>query len=520
MATPSEKLSQSLEILHKLQNKGGATIRARDLSRTHRERLLASGFLQEVIKGWFIPSHPSEVQGDSTTWYTSFWTFCSVYLKERFGQNWCLSPDQSLLIHSGNWVVPQQLLVRSPKARNKVTNLPHGTSIFEVRSSLPLKNDAEVKEKIHLFSIASALINCSPRLFASNPTDVRTALSMVRDSSDILTKLLDGGHTVVAGRLTGAFRNVGRIRIADDILKTMQAAGYDARENDPFTSKLPHILSSRETSPYVNRIKLMWHQMRSVVLDRFPKAPGLTKDIDAYIKHVQDVYVTDAYHSLSIEGYRVTPELIERVKSGTWNPDNDDKDKEQRNALAARGYWQAYQSVLNSLDKILHGQNPGAIADEDHRAWYRELFAPSITAGILKPSDLAGYRNSQVYIRRSMHVPLNREAVLDTMPAFFDLLREETETSVRVVLGHFIFVYIHPYMDGNGRIGRFLMNTMLASGGYPWTIIPVERRKVYMAALEKASVEQDISAFTDFIATLVEEGMSGKPLPKIPESSS
>lgn len=47
------------------------------------------------------------------------------------------------------------------------------------------------------------------------------------------------------------------------------------------------------------------------------------------------------------------------------------------------------------------------------------------------------------------------------MPVLFDLLHEETEPSVRVVLGHFIFVYIHPYQDGNGRMGRFLMNTML-----------------------------------------------------------
>jgi len=40
------------------------------------------------------------------------------------------------------------------------------------------------------------------------------------------------------------------------------------------------------------------------------------------------------------------------------------------------------------------------------------------------------------------------------MPAFFDLLREEPHAAVRLVLGHFIFVYIHPYMDGNGRVGR------------------------------------------------------------------
>ena len=146
------------------------------------------------------------------------------------------------------------------------------------------------------------------------------------------------------------------------------------------------------------------------------------------------------------------------------------------------------------------GENPGLVADEDHGTWYRELFAPSVTAGLLKPADLAGYRNGQVYIRRSMHVPLNREAVRDAMPAFFDLLREETHPAVRVVLGHFVFVYIHPYMDGNGRVGRFLMNVMMASGGYPWTVVPVGDRKTYMKALEKASVGEDIVPFSDFLA--------------------
>src|SRR6202041_2085479 len=111
--------------------------------------------------------------------------------------------------------------------------------------------------------------------------------------------------------------------------------------------------------------------------------------------------------------------------------------------------------------------------------------------------------NGQIYIRKSMHVPLNRDAVRDAMPAFFDLLREEPHPAVRVVLGHFIFVYIHPYMDGNGRVGRFLMNTMMASGGYPWTIIPVTDRNAYVNALEKASVREDIAPFADFLAGLV-----------------
>jgi len=87
-------------------------------------------------------------------------------------------------------------------------------------------------------------------------------------------------------------------------------------------------------------------------------------------------------------------------------------------------------------------------------------------------------------------------------PFFFDLLEEETEAAVRVVLGHFVSVYIHPYIDGNGRIGRFLMNAMMASVGYPWTIIPVETHSAYMAALEAASVHQDISILARFLAKL------------------
>lgn len=85
-----------------------------------------------------------------------------------------------------------------------------------------------------------------------------------------------------------------------------------------------------------------------------------------------------------------------------------------------------------------------------------------MTAGLLKAADLAGYRNNQVYISNSKHVPLNVDAMRDAMPVLFELLEEETEASVRSVLGHFIFVFIHPYMDGNGRMGRFLMNAMLA----------------------------------------------------------
>ncbi len=514
MAKPSEKLAESLEVLHALQVHGVVAIRSGDLTRTHRERLRQNGFLQEVIKGWYIPARPDEPGGESTAWYASFWSFCAAYLRQLKSEGWCLSPEQSLSLHAENWAVPKQLLVRATKARNNITVLPHDTSLLVVRASMPEAKDIAEKDGLRLFSLPAALVACTPVYFRKNPTDMRAALSMVRDASEVLDRLLKGGHSTIAGRLAGAFRNIGRDRIADDIVQTMRKGGYDVRESDPFEIQTPVIPPAREQSPYVNRIRFMWQEMRWPVMERFPKAPGLPKDTKAYLKRVEDGYVTDAYHSLSIEGYRVSPELIERVRGGNWNPDGDDR--EHRNALAARGYWLSYQAVRKSISKVLCGDDPGRVVDDDHRIWYREMFGPSVTAGILKPADLAGYRNDRVHIRRSMHVPPSCEAVRDAMPAFFDLLREETEPSVRVVLGHFIFVYIHPYMDGNGRMGRFLMNVMLAGGGYPWTVVPLEQRDTYMSALENASVGQNIAPFTDFLAGLVNVGLKGEPVPKLP----
>ncbi|MEJ2156031.1 MAG: Fic family protein [Desulfobacteraceae bacterium] len=504
MPTPKDKLAQSLAVLKNLQDQGIVAIPARNMTRTHRERLLKNGFIKEVMKGWYIPAHPEEPAGESTAWYASFWSFCADYLKSRFGNQWCLAPEHSLSIHSGNWNVPGQLVVRTPKGGNKPISLLHETSIMDTRLKLPDRQDMEIKENLRIMTLPAALIACAPGYYSNNAIEARAALSTISDASEILRKLLEGGHSTVAGRLAGAFRNIRKNVVADNIIETMRAAGYGITENDPFEEKPTIIFSERELSPYVNRIRMDWAQMRDVVLQSFPPAPVRYPNTDEYLKKVDDIYLRDAYHSLSIEGYRVSEALIERVRSGNWDPETSRKDKAHADALAARGYWQAFQAVKKSLTKVFNGKSEGTVASQDHSTWYRELFAPSVSAGLITASDLAGYRNQPVYIRKSMHVPPRYEAVRDLMPAFFSLLEDEKEPAVRVVLGHFFFVYIHPYIDGNGRMGRFLMNVMLAGGGYPWTIIPLETRNDYMASLEEASVKRNIEPFSRFLAELVQ----------------
>ena len=509
MPTPNEKLANALETLKVVQTTGRTAIRSKDLTRTVRELLLKHGFLQEVIRGWYIPARPGAGVEESTAWYTSFWDFCRDYLMERFGTAWSLTPEQSLVLQAGNTAVPTQLLVRAKGAHNQVTHFIHGTSLFEGAHTLPESDDATQLNGLRLFKPEAALLAASPSFFETHPTEARTILSTQRDASALLARLLKGGHTVVAGRLAGAFRNIGRDREADDILAGMRAADYNAREVDPFKDQLVRVPYRRDPSPYVQRIRLLWQKMRDDIPGRFPTPPAKINDVDAYMRRVDEIFVTDAYHSLSIEGYQVGTDLIERVRAGSWNPEGDKADRDLENGLAARGYWLAFQAVKGSVRGVLNGENPGQVADRDHSTWYREMFAPKVTAGILRLEHLAGYRNTAVYLRGSRHVPLNADAVRDAMPAFFELLAEETDPTVRIVLGHFIYVYIHPYMDGNGRTGRFLMNVMLAAAGYPWTVIPVQSRAQYMAALEAASVDQNIVPFADFLASQV-----GRPVPK------
>lgn len=396
--------------------------------------------------------------------------------------------------------------MNTPKGTNNKIDLLFGTSLYDLKvKEMP----AELTEKNGqpVFTVEAALIRVPEAFFQRAPIEMQVAMASVRDVSTVLALLLDGGHSTVAGRLAGAFRRVGRDAFADEILAAFKATGYDVRESDPFAGQTGVTTIAAGVPPLAARLRAIWESQREAVIEIFPKAPGLPADKDAYMKFVEDIYQNDAYHSLSIEGYSVTPELIDRVREGSWNPEIDEEDRKNRDALAARGYYLAFQKVKDSVAAFINGKPAGTLTRDTHREWYRELFAPSVTAGILKASALAGYRNHPVYLRGSQHVPPRTEAVADGMNGLFDLLEAENEASVRAVLGHWLVGYVHPYPDGNGRMARFLMNAMLASGGYPWTVVRVDDRKAYLAGLEEASGNMNVKTFAAFLAARVQWSM-------------
>lgn len=506
MALPNENLASSLKLLKKAQDEDGLVISSKQLSRVHLNRLLANGFLTRVIAGWYIPSRPGQHKGDTTSWYASRMDFISRYAEARFGRDWYVSPEISLLIHTGATVLPKQIQLYANKAKNNVLMLPYGSSLFDYAS--PKMMDFENRNEagqVRTLTLEASLVSASPQLWITDPTTMEVALGQLLDSTGILKVLANGGHSVIAGRIAGALNAVGRPALANEIVEFMTSIGYKVPISNPFLE--PPRQFTRQESPYCGRIRIMWEKMRKDVLEVWDKPLFDKPNKENYLKDAEDRYVEDAYNSLSIEGYKVTTELIEKVARGEETSATDD------NAMAAKGYFDAHNKVKESIGKIIDGKLPGAVIKNDLRIWNQSLWAPKVQAGILKPADLLGWRGHDVFIAGSQHTPLNPSAVRDAMPTFFELLEKEDSPAVRAVLGHFVFVFIHPYMDGNGRLGRFLMNAMLSSGGWPWTVVPVTAKRDYMAALESASTGQDIKPFAKLICDKIPDQQKPARIP-------
>ena len=221
----------------------------------------------------------------------------------------------------------------------------------------PRRQTGRRKRRLRILSVDSALIGARLTDFSHHVTDARRAGDRP-DSSPLLAGLLEGGHRLSPPVWQGAFLNNGRDAVADEIVKTMTAAGYSDGDRPLPGSSRPRASGSR-TSPYVNRMRLSWQKMREPVIARFPRAPGLPANAHSYTRGVDEAYVTDAYHSLSIEGYCVLPDLIERVRRGTWDPDGNEQDREQRDAMAARGISGFFMPCSRASPESSRARIPG-----------------------------------------------------------------------------------------------------------------------------------------------------------------
>lgn len=119
------------------------------------------------------------------------------------------------------------------------------------------------------------------------------------------------------------------------------------------------------------------------------------------------------------------------------------------------------------------------------------------------------YRKNNVIISGADHTPPDALQVEGAMTEFIEWYKNSgprlhpVERAARV---HADFVKIHPFMDGNGRTSRLLMNLELMKSGFPPVVLPVERRLEYYETLDTAHTKEDYTPFLKLIAAVVEEG--------------
>ncbi len=515
--TGHQRLAEALTAAKEVSD--GNIVRGNWVSERHRALLVKNGYMKSIIRGWYLLDADVAVSkaGESALWFESIWHFLGLYLEEAYGDAYWLNPEASLDIHTQSNRLPQQLIVFNSDGGKRQVELPNEMSLLVLpKSEAP--SGLVVEGGVRVLPLELALASISPSMYRQNPFAVQVGLERAQVER-IGEELLRSANVASANRLIGAYQELGLKAQVRKLTSLMKVAGFSGiRTENPFEVAVSSIGAARGESPASLRVRMLWRDLRKQVASVFeavPKSDFFARDLKQILEGMESIYVADAYHSLSIEGYVVTSELIEKVANGDWSPETLQEDRRQKDALAARGYYEAFQGVKALLTEA-HSAGQESL-DLDYlidvalTEVYASLFKPCVAAGIVTPETLAGHRKGPIIIRGSRHMPPQSDCLMDCMDSLKELMASEPDYSVKAVLGHLLLGYIHPYPDGNGRTARFIMNLMLVLGGFSWTVITMSRRAEYLKALDQASVYGDAMPFASLVCELMLEQQEAPP---------
>jgi len=161
-----------------------------------------------------------------------------------------------------------------------------------------------------------------------------------------------------------------------------------------------------------------------------------------------------------------------------------------------------HRDAISYVEDIVHKEEP-----------FSEWQIKNLHRLVLKEidKDYAGvYRDQQVFISGAQHTPpepLKIQEQMEGLMKWYEVEAKELHPIVRGSMLHAIFVGVHPFIDGNGRTSRLLLNLELMKAGYPPVIIRVENRLAYYNALDKAHTIEDYRDFVQLVAAEVESSL-------------
>lgn len=499
-----EQAGAAMDALNKIledrgQSTGAVILGGRDLSDDQITPLVINDTLHKITGRWYyVGDTKTKAWKDPSAWHAAYWYFVADYLKERFGKDWCLSSEQSLLFNAADGRIPRQLAIRTPQADTHVVDLPWGYELLVVHSDLPEKVEYERRFGLRLYPLETAILAVSPGFYQMNPMEARTCLGLLPGRKGIAEAAIAGGYHIGAGRLVGGLISVGNELLAEAILSSLRNSCFDVNVCDPF---LGSVKIGPDSCAIATRIRLMWMRMRPAVISEMPDDFLRTSWSPSKVKErMDDVFQDDAAASLAMEGYDVKENLIRAVAGGEWEYGTLCKEAEETDVAVTIGYHEAFRQVQTDiLDSMTGGRGPEHL---HHRIldWHERLMKPLEQHGLNDGEIPHDYRQCEGFIRGSEHIPVWWINVPFAMMALSGLLIQEDNAFVRAVLGLFFIDYIRPVRTGSGLFARLYMNSQLLAGGYPWTVIPANEARAFEEALEKARVTGEIGDLARKIA--------------------
>lgn len=156
-------------------------------------------------------------------------------------------------------------------------------------------------------------------------------------------------------------------------------------------------------------------------------------------------------------------------------------------------HYKAYNMMLDYLKN-----NPNQELTED---FLKDLHA-ELTNGVLESGGL--YRNVNIKISGSNHIPCDYIKVYDRMKKYFFDVNNNDKTAIEnAAYAHLQLAKIHPFLDGNGRLARLILDYFLIKDGYVPISIPSKRRLEYFELLEEFKVNKNPVPFENFITELL-----------------
>lgn len=207
----------------------------------------------------------------------------------------------------------------------------------------------------------------------------------------------------------------------------------------------------------------------------------------------EKLFLEWTYHSNAIEGNTLTINETKVVLEGI---------------TVGGKTMREHLEVINHRDAITYVE--GIVKNgEPLSEWQIKNIHRLILKGI--NDEYAGvYRDQQVFISGVKHVPPAPLLINEQMDKLINWYEQETDHLHPITRGamlHVIFVGIHPFIDGNGRTSRLLLNLELMKEGFPPIIIKVENRLQYYETLDKAHTEKDYGDFIQLVAKEVDDSL-------------